>query len=513
MTNKGKVKKVATASKSVSHQKLDKIVSTAVTQQMKDVVKEMAGKLNSTVSAFTRKSLNDEVYHDLHPEASLPELVEAGHEEKSVIHKLPSTSPKRQNPQKEDTIITDYNTVSVIDLIKYLDLVKFLNIVDDKIDIIFTKYKAQLINPLKIRYKHIWTYIEVPQWHGDIGFETSFNDFYKLLTSTKTTNLNEEKATFIKQIDNGIVVKFSSGQLVHINAGIQLFSETNNEISFLIVRNDHLDNSEKVAQIKSTDLNRILKSVEYAHADVVLLPLHTVYFDFRDDKLMLGALNGLRLAYLEYPVKYEKSCQLLITAEVIDILMNILDSLKDEKPVDIFISKNGSKEYVEFHVDNYKLIAEFYTAEKFSNYMQWLKVNPENFRYIVEVDGNELYDSIKSFAAFYKNRFTQRVIFTLYKGKNDMKISASDEDIGESELTIPIKVMKNTFDDDMKIAFDPEFIMQPLKLWSTFGYDKDPDNKVILEITDSNNPILIHPKGSTKTYAVIKPIGLPEEKK
>jgi len=267
-----------------------------------------------------------------------------------------------------------------------------------------------------------------------------------------------------------------------------------------------------VAQIKSTDLNRLLKSVEYAHANVVLLPLHTVYFDFRDDKLMLGALDGLRLAYVEYPVKYEKSCQLLITAEVIDILMNILDSLKDEKPVDIFISKNGSRQYVEFHVDNFKLIGELYTPEKFPRYILWFNVTPEDFRYIVEVDANELYDGIKSFAAFYKNRFTQRVIFTLYKGKNDMKISASDEDVGESELTIPVKVMKDNLDDDMKIAFDPEFIMQTLKLWSTFGYDKDPDNKVILEITDCNKPMRIHPKGSTKAYAVIKPIGLPEEK-
>jgi len=502
MANKVKVKKVSTASKSVSHQKLDKVVSAAVTEQMKDVVKEMAGKVNTTISAFTRQSLSDEVYHDLHPEASVPDLVEAGHEKKSIIHKLRSTSPKRQNPKKEDTVITEKNTVSVMDLIKYLDLVKFLNIVDDKIDIIFTKYNAQLINPLKIRYKHIWTYIDVPQWHGDIKFETSFNDFYKLLTS----NLNEEKATFIKQMDNGIVVKFSSGQLVRINAGIELFTDTNNEISFLILRNDHLDNAEKVAQIKSSDLNRIIKSVEYAHADVNLLPLHTVYFDFRDDKLMVGALDGHRLAYVEYRVKYEKSCQLLITAEVIDILMNILDSLKDEKPVDIFISKNGSRKYVEFHVDDFKLIAEFYDPQKFPRYMLWLNVTPEDFRYIVEVDGNELYDGIKSFAAFYKNRFTQSVIFTLYKGKNDMKISASDEDIGESELTIPVKVMKDNLDDNMKIAFDPEFIMQTLKLWATFGYDKDPDNKVILEITDYNKPMRIHPKGSTKAYAVINPI-------
>jgi DNA polymerase III sliding clamp (beta) subunit (PCNA family) len=91
-----------------------------------------------------------------------------------------------------------------------------------------------------------------------------------------------------------------------------------------------------------------------------------------------------------------------------------------------------------------------------------------------------------------------------------MKISAKAKEIGESELSISIKVMKDNLDGDMKIAFNPEFIMEPLKLWSTFGYDKDPANKVTLEIIEPNKPMVMLPKGSTKTYAVIMPIKLPE---
>jgi len=490
-TDKVEVNKVATPSQSVSDARLDKTVSAAVTQQMKDVVKEMAGKLNTSISAFTRQSLNDEVYHDLHPEASVSDLVESGHEKKSVIHKEPIVKQ-----QKEDIVITENNTVSVLTLIKYLKLLKLKTKDDYKIDIIFAKDKAQIIG----QSKNIWIYINVPQWHGDFAFSTSFIPLYKLLSTIKL-NTKSEQATFVKQADKQIAIKFSNGQTVSL---IDSTDTTKKEVSF--IHNGHLDNAEKVAQIKSTDLNILLKSIEYAQApDPSLTNLHSVYFEIVNGKLILVAVDGFRMGYLEYVVKHEKPYNLLISTEVIDILMDILDSLKDEKPVDIFISKN----YIEFQVEDYTLIAELLDAETFPNYRRVIPP-AEDFRYIMEVDATELYDGVKSFATFYKSQETQQVVFTLYKDKNDMKISAKAKEIGESELSISIKVMKDNLDGDMKIAFNPEFIMEPLKLWSTFGYDKDPANKVTLEIIEPNKPMVMLPKGSTKTYAVIMPIKLPE---
>jgi len=497
--DKVKVNKVTTPSKSVSSTdvRLDKTVSAAVTQQMKDVVKEMAGKLNTSISAFTRQSLNDEVYHDLHPEASVPDLVQAGHEKKSVIHKEPPTPPKQQKPQKEDIVITENNTVSVLALIKYLKLLKLKTKEEDyKIDIIFTKDKAQFIS----HSNTIWVYINVPQWHGDLSFETSFIPLYKLLNTIRV-NTKAEQATFVKQDDKQIAIKFSNGQTVTLIGSTDITKE---EVSF--IHNGHLDNAEKVAQITSTDFNTLLKSIEYAQAtDASVTNLHSVYFEIENGKLILVAVDGYRMGYLEYVVKHEKPYKLLISTEVIDILMDILDSFKDEKSVDIFKSKN----YIEFQVGDDTLIAELLDADTFPDYRR-VTPHAEDFRYIMEVDANELYDGIKSFASFYKSQATQQVVFTLYKDKNDMKISAKASDIGESELNIPIKVMKDNLDGDMKIGFNPEFIMQPLKLWSTFGYDKHPDNKVVLEIVESNKPMVMLPKGSEKTLAVIMPIRLSE---
>ena len=492
-TDKVEVNKVATPSQSVSDARLDKTVSAAVTQQMKDVVKEMAGKLNTSISAFTRQSLNDEVYHDLHPEASVPDLVQAGHEKKSVIHKEPIVKQ-----QKEDIVITENNTVSVLTLIKYLKLLKLKTKDEDyKIDIIFTKDKAQLIG----QSKNIWIYINVPQWHGDLACDTSFIPLYKLLNTIKL-NTKAEQATFVKQDDKQIAIKFSNGQTVTL---IDSTDITKKEVSF--IHNGHLDNAEKVAQIKSTDLNILLKSIEYAQApDPSLTNLHSVYFEIVNGKLILVAVDGYRMGYLEYVVKHEKPYQLLISTEVIDILMNIIDSFKDEKLVDIY--KSGH--YIEFQVDNDTLIAELLDEGSFPAYKRVVPPS-EDFKYIFEVDANELYDAIKSFATFYKSQATQQVIFRFNNDKNEMNISASARDIGESELNIPIKIMKNNLDGYMKIGFNPEFIMQPLKLWSTFGYDKHPHNKVILEIVDPNRPMVMLPKGSTKTFAIIMPIKLPEK--
>jgi len=511
-TDKVEVNKVATPSQSVSptDARLNKTVSASVTQQMKDVVKEVAGGLNTSVSAFTRQSLNDEVYHDLHPEASVPDLVQAGHEKKSVIHteaSIPDHVQARHKKksvihkepivkQQEDIVITENNTVSVLTLIKYFKLLKLMNKEDDKIDIIFTKDKAQLIN----HSKKIWVYINVPQWHGDLAFSTNFIPLYKLLTTIKVMNTKAEQATFLKQDNEKIVIRFSHGQSVSLVAA----TNTTKEVSF--IHNGHLDNAEKVAQIKSTDLNTLLKSIEYAQAtDASLTNLHSVYFEIEDGKLILVAVDGYRLGYLEYVIKHEKPYKLLVSTEVIDILMNILDSFKDEKSVDIFISK----QYIEFQVGDDTLIAELLDAETFPDYRRVIPP-AEDFRYIIEVDANELYDGIKSFATFYKSQATQQVILKLNKGKNDMEISAKASEIGESELSIPIKVMKDHLDGDIKIGFNPEFLMQPLKLWSSYGYDKHPDNKVVLEVVEPTKPMVMLPKGSTKTLAVIMPIKLQE---
>ncbi|MCL5033249.1 MAG: DNA polymerase III subunit beta [Thermotogae bacterium] len=480
-TKSSKGKKIPAKS---PEERLNKSVTASVTEKFKGEVKKEAEKEDESISAFARKSLTDEIYHDLHPEASVKDLVETGHEERSEIRKKPLV--------RQDKVIVGENEVSVVQMNKYLKLLKDIvptrpiNPILGGIKIKFEKDKAELLATSIDDSMQIVN----PKWHGDIAFVADYTAILKLFASTKA-----ETATFIKQGENQMAIRFSNGQ------SSTIFIQSTEEFPEVRL----LDNSKEeeishVTEIKSDDLSTLLRSVEYAQQkDPNMKNLHGVEFELVDGKLILITVDGFRMGYLEYEVKHEKSYNFLLTMEAIHALIDSLNISKDIT-VEIF----AFLKHVGFKIGEITLISKIVEAE-FPNYKRVIP-DEDTIKAVIEANAKELYDAIRSLATFYKNNDTVKL--ALPKAGTEMTVSATSADIGSSEAKVPIEIKSNAFDGDMKFGFNPAFLMQPLKLWSSYGYETHPENKVTLKFVDDKKPLTMMPAGSTKTFAIVMPIRL-----
>ncbi len=478
-------------------ERLNKSVTASVTEKFKEEVKHEAEKQDESISAFARKSLTDEIYHDLHPEATVEDLVESGHEKRSEIRKKPLV--------RQGTVIVGENEVSVVQMNKYLKLLKSLSLkpseqsnptTDEEFEIKFEKNKTELVRT----NQNIWMYITT-KWHGDLpAFLADYNAVLKLFATTKA-----ETATFLNQGNNKMAIRFSNGQstTIFVNS-VEKFPE------------QILDNavSESAVKISSMDLLTLLKSVEYAQAENEnMRNLNGIEFELEGGKLFVIAVDGVRMGYLEYEVKHKKPYKFLINTRSIHTIMDVLAAFKDVE-VELQIhtpdrqkrwNKYFDRPFVEFKVGDEVRILTRTVDEEFVDYR---RVIPEtkDIKAVIEVDAEKLYDAIRSLATFYKNNDT--VILSLPKEGTEMTVKATSAAIGSSESKVPIKIKSNEFDDDMRFGFNPVFLMEPLKLWSSYGYEKHPENKVELKFVDPKRPLMMVPAGSTKTFAIIMPVRL-----
>jgi len=215
-------------------------------------------------------------------------------------------------------------------------------------------------------------------------------------------------------------------------------------------------------------LKEMLAKTAYAASlDETRRALNGVLFSFKDNKLILVATDGRRLALIEQEVGFptEKAIDFILPSKAVNELKSILS---EEGQVKIFAQKNQA--IFEFGATTFtsKLVDAVYP-----NYRQ---VIPGACDERIVLPREDLIGAIRRVTLITTDKsLSARFTF----GSNQLTIFSSSSEVGEARETMPIKYDGK----EISIVFNPEYVMDPIR-----NLDND---EIAIELTDSHAPALI----------------------
>jgi DNA polymerase-3 subunit beta len=212
----------------------------------------------------------------------------------------------------------------------------------------------------------------------------------------------------------------------------------------------------------------MLASTHYAaSADASRPALCGVLASFREGKMNMVATDGRRMAMWEQDLAMEKNTdgQCVIPAKTV---AELLRSLGEEGQVTLQLSDNQVA--IEF---GQMLVMSKLIDANYPNYRQVIPVDSGD-RVVVERE--MLLNAVRRVALLLSDKSNS---ITLTFGKDTLEVSASSADVGEATESLSIKHRGK----EMAIAFNPDFLMDPLKV---LGSDE-----VSLELTNELSPAVL----------------------
>jgi DNA polymerase-3 subunit beta len=232
---------------------------------------------------------------------------------------------------------------------------------------------------------------------------------------------------------------------------------------------------EKAYSLEQAELAMMLKSVAYAQStDETRYILNGVYFNFKDGKLSLVATDGRRLALIakEMEVPAASAGAIILPAKTVGELTRLLD--KGEK---VKINFNDRRAAFQIATDKETsgLIDHVYLYSKVveGNYPNYHQVIPKETHQRIKLE-RELFLQCVHRAALVCSEKANSVKVKLTS--NLLEITAQSPDFGEAHESMAIGYSG----PDLQVAFNPAFIMDPLRALS-----KD---EVFFEVKDEVSP-------------------------
>ncbi|RME72691.1 MAG: DNA polymerase III subunit beta [Verrucomicrobia bacterium] len=245
--------------------------------------------------------------------------------------------------------------------------------------------------------------------------------------------------------------------------------------------------------LEQSVLSQMVASVAYAQSqDESRHFLNGVYFDFKDDKLTLVATDGRRLALVHREMDFggNEGGSLILPAKTVGELQRLL--AKDEE-LSVSVAFNDRR--VAFHIevpdndsgltDKVQLISKVVEG----NYPNYQQVIPKEVHQRVKVD-RELFLQCIHRAALVTSDKSNSVKIKL--SNSLLEINAASPDFGEAHESLAVEYNG----PDLQVAFNPGFLMDPLKALS-----KD---QVIFELKDEVSPGVFKTDGNF--LCVIMPV-------
>jgi DNA polymerase III subunit beta len=213
----------------------------------------------------------------------------------------------------------------------------------------------------------------------------------------------------------------------------------------------------------------MLRKTSYAASmDESRFVLNGVFLSFKAGKLTMVATDGRRLALVEKEVEFpqEAEADMILPSKAVAELQR---ALQDEGALNITAAENQIIfQFGEIFVSS-KLIEGTYP-----NYRQ---VIPPQCLERVMVERETLLTALRRVSILISDKSNAtKLTFSKSKG---LVISLETPDVGEAQEKVPIKYSGK----DMSVAFNPEFMMDPLK-----SLDND---EVAIELTDELSPGVI----------------------
>jgi DNA polymerase-3 subunit beta len=232
---------------------------------------------------------------------------------------------------------------------------------------------------------------------------------------------------------------------------------------------------EKAYSLEQSELLTMLKSVAYAQStDETRYILNGVYFNFKDEKLSLVATDGRRLALVskEMDVPAASAGAIILPAKTVGELTRLLD--KGEK-VKINFNDRRAAFQIGTDKDTSGLIDHVYLYSKVveGNYPNYQQVIPKETHQRIKLE-RELFLQCVHRAALVCSEKANSVKIKL--SSNLLELTAQSPDFGEAHESMAIGYSG----PDLQVAFNPTFLMDPLKALS-----KD---EVFFEVKDEVSP-------------------------
>ena len=232
---------------------------------------------------------------------------------------------------------------------------------------------------------------------------------------------------------------------------------------------------EKAYTLEQSELISMLRSVAYAQStDETRYILNGVYFNFRDGKLTLVATDGRRLAHIskEMEVPAASAGAIILPAKTVSELTRLLD--KGAK-VKINFNDRRAAFQIATDKDTSGLIDSVYLYSKVveGNYPNYQQVIPKETHQRIKLE-REFFLQCVHRAALVCSEKANSVKIKITS--NLLEIFAQSADFGEAHESMAIGYSG----PDLQVAFNPAFIMDPLK-----ALTKD---EVFFEVKDEVSP-------------------------
>jgi len=216
-----------------------------------------------------------------------------------------------------------------------------------------------------------------------------------------------------------------------------------------------------------------LKKTSYAiSTDETRYVLNGIYTSFRDGKLTLVATDGRRLAMVEndldFPASHETD--VIVPTKAVQELMRLLGDAGE-----VLIRLSDSQ--IAFSIGEHLLISKLIEG----NYPNYRQVIPGDSTERVELPRESTFDTVRRVSLLSSDKSNSvKLVF----GANTVEVTANSPDVGEARETMEVAYGGKP----MQIAFNPEFLMAPLR-----NLESD---TVYLDLIDEMSPGVIRIDGS-----------------
>lgn len=213
------------------------------------------------------------------------------------------------------------------------------------------------------------------------------------------------------------------------------------------------------------EFREMLQQTSYgASTDETRYVLNGVLLSFKEDKLVVVATDGRRLALVEKELEFPKDAEgeMILPSKTVH---ELIKTLSDEG--ELSIKATDSQIAFEF---NDMLVVSKLIEGTYPNYRQ---VIPAGSEHRVSIERELLLNAVRRVALMTSD---QSNTIKLTFSKNSLEITTNTQELGEARETISLK-----YDDKkVSIAFNPVYMMDPLRSLST--------DEVIFEFTDDLSP-------------------------
>ncbi len=223
--------------------------------------------------------------------------------------------------------------------------------------------------------------------------------------------------------------------------------------------------SAKVVTIRQKDLRDGLRKTSYAiSTDETRYVLNGLLFSFKENKLTLVATDGRRLAMVDIELEFPKSheADIIVPTKAVTELGRLLT---EDGEVKVSV---GSGQ-IAFDLNNTLLVSKLIEG----NYPNYKQVIPTETKERVTLERETFLNSLRRVSLLASDKSNS---IKLNFSKNNIDITANTPEVGEAKESLPVSYKGR----DFSIAFNPEFLMAPLR---ALGEDE-----VFLDLIDEMSP-------------------------